>query len=78
MNLGLIEAVREAKEEGSPMAMIAAYREIGKMLGYYNQPVAPDPQARYESLVRSMSDEELIAIVQNPRPREQGRMYPIM
>ena len=63
MILGLIEAVREAKEEGSPMAMIAAYREIGKMLGYYDQPASPTPQNHNESQVRSMPDEELRVLI---------------
>ena len=60
---GLLRAAQEAKEEGSPMGMIAAYREIGKMLGYYNQPVAPAPQDLNEDLVRAMSDKELEALI---------------
>lgn len=67
MILGLIEAVREAKEEGSPMAMIAAYREIGKMLGYYNQPVTSALQDCNESLMRSMSDGDLIQLLRRPQ-----------
>lgn len=61
--LGLLRAAQEAKEAGSPMGMVAAYREIGKMLGYYNQTVAPAPQDLNEVQVRAMSDKELEAFV---------------
>jgi hypothetical protein len=32
---GLQAAYNEAREQGNPLTMIAAMREIGKMLGYY-------------------------------------------
>jgi predicted hydrocarbon binding protein len=64
---GLLIAVQEAKEEGSPMAMIAAYQEIGKMLGYYDQSVALAPQKRDESQVRTLSDEELVSLIEKPQ-----------
>ena len=65
--LELQAAAEIAKSRGDPMAMIAAWREIGKMCGYYppnrtavvidtRQPSAPNP---YES----MSDDQLMAIV---------------
>jgi phage terminase small subunit len=60
---GLLKAAQEAKEEGSPMAMIAAYREIGKMLGYYDQPVISALQDINEDQVRAMSDKELEALI---------------
>ena len=34
---GLLQAAKEAKQQSDPTAMIAAYREIGRMLGYYDQ-----------------------------------------
>jgi phage terminase small subunit len=60
---GLLKAAQEAKEEGSPMAMIAAYREVGKMLGYYDRPMTPAPQDLTEDLVRAMPDEALKALI---------------
>ncbi|MBG7601821.1 MAG: terminase small subunit [Gammaproteobacteria bacterium] len=33
---GLLAAYKEAKKKGNPLAMIAAMREIGRMLGYYS------------------------------------------
>ena len=65
--LELQAAAEIAKARSDPMAMIAAWREIGKMCGYYlstrtavtidtRQPSAPNP---YES----MSDVQLMAIV---------------
>ena len=60
---GLLKAAQEAKEEGSPMAMICAWREIGKMLGYYNRPVLSAHQDLTEDLVKAMSDKELKALI---------------
>lgn len=60
---GLLKAVDEAKAAGNPQAQISAWREIGKMLGFYNKPVTPAPQESYESMVRSMSDKELEALI---------------
>jgi len=34
---GLLAAYQMAREQGQPMAMIASCRELGKLLGYYNQ-----------------------------------------
>ena len=59
----VIRGLLRAAQEGSPMAMIAAYREIGKMLGYYNPPVGSAPQDYTDSLVRSMPDKKLRALV---------------
>ena len=69
--LGLLRAAQEAKKNSNPMAMIAAYREIGKMLGYYDQPVTPAPQDYTESLVRTLSDKELRQLSQSP-PKGAG------
>ena len=59
----VIRGLLRAAQEGSPMAMIVAYREIGKMLGYYNPPVGSAPQDYTDSLVRSMPDKKLRALV---------------
>jgi len=61
---GLLRVVQQAKEAGNPQGQISAWREIGKMLGYYNQPVTPVPQDCDEGLLRSMPDERLLTIAQ--------------
>lgn len=60
---GLLKAAQEARAAGNPMATISAWREIGMMLGYYNQPALPAPQDLNEDLVRAMSDKELEALI---------------
>lgn len=65
---GLLEAVEMARERRDPGAMIAAWREIGKMLGYY----APD-RVRVEAdcsrndplrrQLEALSDVELVALI---------------
>ena len=60
---GLLSAAQEARASANPMVQISAWREIGKMLGYYNQPVTPAPQDLTEDLVRAMSDKELKALI---------------
>ena len=63
---GLQEAVAMAREERNPMAMIAAWREIGKLLGFYTahvkvdvNPAGGSEMARFEA----MTDAELEAVV---------------
>ena len=51
------------------MAQISAWREIGKMLGYYDQPVTPAPQDLNEEQLRAMSDKELQALIGSPPER---------
>jgi len=60
---GLLRAVEEAKEAGSPQGQINAWREIGKMMGYYDQPAPPAPQDLTEEQVRALSDAELKALI---------------
>ena len=60
---GLLMAAREAKVAGDPMGMIKAYREIGLMMGYYDQPQAPTSHNICNEQVRAMSDEELDAMI---------------
>jgi hypothetical protein len=42
------------------MAQISVWREIGRMLGYYNQPAIPPS---IEEQLKSMSDEQLLALI---------------
>jgi len=60
---GLLRAVQEAKEAGSPQGQINAWREIGRMMGYYDKPAASAPQDITEEQMRAMSDEELQALI---------------
>ena len=59
---GLLRAAQEARVAGNQMAMIRAYREIGLMMGYYDQPAAQAPQDVNEDQLRAMSDRELEAL----------------
>ncbi|OOZ34946.1 terminase small subunit [Solemya velesiana gill symbiont] len=65
---GLLSAFMWAREQGQPMAMIAAMREVGKLLGYYDKPVEkPVLSSDLKELKRqyeAMTDEELLALVQ--------------
>ena len=63
---GLLEGIELARAQCNAMGMLAGWREIGKMLGYY----APEKKAvvvteltqREISKFEGMSDEELLAI----------------
>lgn len=61
---GLLRAAQEARATGNPMGMIKYYREIGLMLGYYDQSPAPAYQDPSEEQVRAMSDKELKVLIQ--------------
>ena len=60
---GLVTAFGQAKVEGQAMAMIAACREIGKLMGYYDRCSRTAAEgARDSSQIRrleELSDEEL-------------------
>ena len=63
----LLRAAELAKGNGDPAGMVAAYREIGRMCGFYALEkrvvtVAPADQAGLQAF-EAMSDEELVAIV---------------
>ena len=67
---GLIEAVEMAKIKADPLAMIAGWREVGKMLGYYEPTkvdlnVSVTGKALIERM-NSMSDAELLAQLEGP------------
>ena len=61
--LGLLRTAQEAKAAGNPQAQISAWREIARMMGYYDQATAPASQDISEELVRAMSDAELQALI---------------
>lgn len=64
---GLLGAIESAHEQANPMAQIAGWREIGKLLGFY----APERQRLELSAggqaelwrLEAMSDEQLLAVV---------------
>ena len=65
---GLLRAVEEARFQANPAAMIAGWREIGRMLGFYSpevrrveitSPASQAERARFEA----MSDAELLAVI---------------
>lgn len=63
---GLLEAFQMAKDGGNPAAMVAASRELGRLLGFYAperraievSPAGPRPRQRWEA----MTDEQLAQI----------------
>lgn len=68
---GLLEAVEMARERADPAAMISAWKEVGRLCGYY----APDrvqvgvqlgdAEAAELRRLEAMSDEELAAIMES-------------
>ena len=66
---GLLEAVNQAKAMGDPMALVAAWREIGRMLGFYaperrQVEVKADAGAEVDQRrLEAMTDAELEALV---------------
>jgi hypothetical protein len=64
---GLLEAIDQAREQSNPAAMIAGWREVGRMLGFYEpqrhavevSTAASAEAGRYER----MTDAELIRLV---------------
>lgn len=65
---GLLEGVEMAKMLGEPSSVIAGWREVGKMCGYY-EPVQVKHTVTHEGKVildrlEKLSDEELFALIQ--------------
>lgn len=64
---GLLEAVKIAREQMNPAAMVQGLREIGKLMGYYAPTrvrVALDEgQAEAMARLEAMSDAELLEVV---------------
>ena len=64
---GLLEAVDSARAKQEPMALIRAWAEIGRMMGFYAPEVrkvqARGGQADKQRRFETMTDAELLAIV---------------
>lgn len=64
---GLLAAKDEAVEKSDPMAQVAAWREIGKMCGFYSperHKVEVNDRGRaYMESMASLSEAELLAII---------------
>jgi len=65
---GLLEAIAQARAQGNPMALIAGYREVGRMLGFYEPQrhaveVSAAADAEMGRLER-LSDAELLRLVE--------------
>ncbi len=61
---GLLEGVAQAKSQANPAAMIAGWREIAKMLGFY-EPEVRRVQVENNRLgaLKSMTTSELVALM---------------
>ena len=65
---GLLAAFQVAREQGEPVAMVAACREVGRMLGYYEPKMVvkrelSTNQTELKRRIREMSEEDLLAIL---------------
>jgi len=65
---GLLAAIADAKAQGNPAAMISGWREIGKMLGFYEPEraeivIGTADESALMARMNAMSDAELIAVV---------------
>jgi len=71
---GLMEAVETARAQADPHALIRAWSEIGKMLGFY-QPevrrveVSTVTSARMKAEIEALSDAELLALAETTLPK---------
>lgn len=65
---GLLEAVKQAREQGNPLGMIRGWSELGRMLGYFSISATRVEKTPGVSGVLSdianMSDDELSALIQ--------------
>lgn len=64
---GLLEAVHLARDQRNPAAMVAALREVGKLMGLYapgrvDLVLAPERRAELQRL-EAMTDAELLALI---------------
>jgi phage terminase small subunit len=66
---GFLAAIQRACEQGNPAAEISGWREVAKMLGYYEPEVLKvhlgDDQHRLQKKFEAMSDAELLSIAQS-------------
>ena len=65
---GIMEAINLARLSADPQSMIKGWTEVGKMLGYYAPEVKKleisDNQKRLQSKFESMSDEDLMRVIE--------------
>jgi hypothetical protein len=78
---GFLEAIELAKIQADPSAMIAGWREIGRMCGYYEPEkkeisLSVDASALYNRL-RELPDEVLLRIVEESDVQEPIDVLPI-
>jgi len=74
---GFLEAVDMARIKGEPLAMIAGWREVGKMCGFY-EPTKTEIQLSVNgrvllSKLNTMSDEELLALTEQDSNALEGQ-----
>ena len=66
---GFLAAIQRACEQGNPAAEISGWREVAKMLGYYEPEVLKvhlgNDQQRLQKKFEAMSDAELLSIAQS-------------
>jgi phage terminase small subunit len=65
---GLLEAIQQARAQGNPAAMIAGWREIGRMLGLYAADraevvVGVADESLLIASMTGMSDAQLVAVL---------------
>ena len=69
---GILEAVEMARIMAEPATMIAGYREVGKMLGFYEperkEVAVVGEGGRLLQKVSQMSDEQLLQLLTKPDP----------
>lgn len=78
---GFSEAIAMAKQQGDPIVMVAGWREIGKMCGFYEPTktkleVTVNGQIALEK-IQSLSDAELLALAEeggNGLPAIEGQL----
>jgi len=60
---GLQAAFAEAQAQGRPMEMIAACREMGRLLGYYDNPPPEPSWPEATDRIESLPDSALLAVI---------------
>ena len=69
---GILEAVEMSRIMSEPATMIAGYREVGKMLGFYEperkEVVLTGQGGELLHKVSQLSDEQLLKLLQSPQP----------
>ena len=65
---GILDAIEMARLQGEPLAMLAGYRDISKMMGYNAPEVkkveVTTSQGRLRSKMQALSDEDLLRLAE--------------